>query len=256
MDRKHHEGFGASVADTGMKTVANFSEEDRRAVFEEAGSRLGLSPRAVEKDFWVCWTLDHLFALPGVGEHLTFKGGTSLSKVWKLIKRFSEDIDIIVDRTHLGFGGDESPESAPSRKQRQVRLAALKQACQERVQHVMLPGLEGAFRASLTMGESWNLTADAHDPDQQTLLFAYPSVWQDGGSSYLRREVKIEMGARSDDWPAKSAVIQPYAAEILPQVFTKSEIQVRALEAERTFWEKATLLHEENFRPPAKQRKS
>jgi hypothetical protein len=75
---------------------------------------MGLQAFSVEKDFWVCWTLRELFALPGIGEHLTFKGGTSLSKAWKLIHRFSEDIDIIVDKEPLGFGGAASPEEAPS----------------------------------------------------------------------------------------------------------------------------------------------
>lgn len=72
--------------------------ERQRIVYEEAGRRLGLSAGIVEKDLWVCWTLRTLFGLPASGPHLTFKGGTSLSKGWKLIDRFSEDIDIVIDR--------------------------------------------------------------------------------------------------------------------------------------------------------------
>ena len=79
---------------------------------EEAGQQLGLDAASVEKDFWVCWMLRELFALPESGPHLTFKGGTSLSKGWKLIERFSEDIDVVIDRTFLGFGADRSPEDA------------------------------------------------------------------------------------------------------------------------------------------------
>lgn len=99
--------------------------ERQRVVYEEAGRRLGLSAGSVEKDLWVYWTLHALFGLPVSGPHLTFKGGTSLSKGWKLIDRFSEDIDIVIDRDFLGFGGTEAPEDAPSNKQRLKRLEAL-----------------------------------------------------------------------------------------------------------------------------------
>lgn len=82
--------------------------------FQQVDAEMGLQALSVEKDFWVCWTLRELFAVPDVGSHLTFKGGTSLSKAWKLIERFSEDIDIIVDKDVLGFGGEASPDKAPA----------------------------------------------------------------------------------------------------------------------------------------------
>ncbi len=77
--------------------------ERRRLTCTEAGAKLNLSELAVEKDFWVCWTLQKLFGLAEWGGHLTFKRGTSLSKCWNLIERFSEDIDIVIDRNVLGF---------------------------------------------------------------------------------------------------------------------------------------------------------
>ena len=101
--------------------------ERQRLVYEEAGRRLGLSAGSVEKDLWVCWTPRALFRLASSGPHLTFKGGTSLSKGWKLIDRFSEDIDIVINREFLGFGGADAPEDAPSNKQREKRLEALTQ---------------------------------------------------------------------------------------------------------------------------------
>jgi predicted nucleotidyltransferase component of viral defense system len=90
----------------------------QRVIYEEAGRRLGLSAGSVEKDLWVCWTLRALFRLPASGPQLTFKGGTSLSKGWNLIDRFSEDIDIVINREFLGFGGADDPQDAPSNKQR------------------------------------------------------------------------------------------------------------------------------------------
>lgn len=85
-----------------MDYVLSLTEQEQRQFFEEAGNRLGLPRTSIEKDFWVCWTLRELFRLPGWGEHLTFKGGTSLSKGWKLIRRFSEDIDIGVMVREMG----------------------------------------------------------------------------------------------------------------------------------------------------------
>ena len=113
----------------------------RRLLCEEAGRTLGLSAGSVEKDFWVCWTLRTLFSSPTSGPHLTFKGGTSLSKGWKLIQRFSEDIDIVIDRDFLGFGGERAPEAAPSQKQRSKRIDELKDACQRHILDTLLPAL-------------------------------------------------------------------------------------------------------------------
>lgn len=93
-----------------MDAFAQSSVADRRLAFEQAAAARQLSPQILEKDFWVCWTLKRLFALPTIGEHLIFKGGTSLSKIFKVIERFSEDIDVSMDRGFLGFGGDNEPE--------------------------------------------------------------------------------------------------------------------------------------------------
>jgi len=88
-----------------MDNFAKLKAAERKPFFEEAASRRNSTTTAVEKDFWVCWTLKHLFALKHVPE-LRFKGGTSLSKVFRLIDRFSEDIDISIDRAALGFTGE------------------------------------------------------------------------------------------------------------------------------------------------------
>lgn len=86
-----------------MDAFLTLAPAERRQICEAVAVDLSLSPASVEKDFWVCWTLRELFTLPGIGEHLTFKGGTSLSKGWRLIQRFSEDIDVVIDRQALGF---------------------------------------------------------------------------------------------------------------------------------------------------------
>lgn len=125
-----------------MKTFLQLPSERRRLAFLQVDESMGLQSFSVEKDFWVCWTLRELFTLPGVGEHLTFKGGTSLSKAWKLIERFSEDIDLIVDKEVLGFDGEAAPERAPSNKQRRARLDSLMEGCRQWVQGTLRPFLQ------------------------------------------------------------------------------------------------------------------
>lgn len=214
---------------------------------------LGLDAASVEKDFWVCWTLRELFTLPGIGPHLTFKGGTSLSKAWKLIQRFSEDIDLIVDKEVLGFGGEAAPDKASSNKQRKARLEALMDASRQWVQGTLQPTL--AARIAHTLGgQSWNLEVDPDMPDGQCLLLLYPSAFENE-PGYIKPIVKIELGARSDDWPHEDRPIQPYLAQRFPQLMPEGPFPVRVLAAERTFWEKACLLHEETFRPADKPRK-
>jgi hypothetical protein len=113
------------------------------------------------------------FSDPDIGGHLTFKGGTSLSKAWKLIERFSEDIDLIVDKEVLGFGGDAAPDKAPSNKQRKARLEGLMDACRDWVQETLQPAL--ASRIQSALGETgWQLEVDPDMPDGQCLLFHTP----------------------------------------------------------------------------------
>ena len=132
-----------------MESFVQLPPDRQRQICHEAQTKLGLHAVSVEKDFWVCLTLRELFQLPEWGAHLTFKGGTSLSKAWKLIERFSEDIDIVIDRDFLGFGGDRGPEHAPSKKQQRQRLEALKAQCQQRIRQTLQPALAGRFKSLL-----------------------------------------------------------------------------------------------------------
>ena len=236
-----------------MQTFLSLPGDRRLLAFQQVDARMGLQAFSVEKDFWVCWTLRELFALPGVGEHLTFKGGTSLSKAWKLIKRFSEDIDIIVDKEPLGFAGEASPEGASSKKQTRVRLDALMGACRSWVQGNLQPALAGRITEELGAG-GWTLEVDPAMADGQCLLFTYPSVFAPGAAGYVRPVVKIELGARSDDWPHEDRDIVPYVTEQFPDLDPDTASSIRVLAPERTFWEKACLLHEETFRPTDKPR--
>lgn len=222
------------------------SASRRRDLCEQAAERLGLQAASIEKDYWVCRVLQNLFDLAEIGPQITFKGGTSLSKVWKLIQRFSEDIDLVIDRRQHGFSGARAPEQAGiSGKERDRRLETLGSWCRTHVEDRVRPALASSLRTQL--GErGWRLESDAGDEEGQTLLFHYPSSFESGG--YVSTVVKIELGARSDVAPASIQTIEPYLHEAIPELRSKEVIRVLTLAPERTFWEKAMLLHEETYR--------
>jgi hypothetical protein len=223
------------------------SPTQRRALWEEVARISGLEPAILEKDYWVTWTLARLFALPEFHGHLTFKGGTSLSKVYHIIGRFSEDVDVSFHREFLGFSEERDPEKATG-KERRRRLDALQQACSEVIHNKLIPAFAAVTRNE--MGPTgWSLKQDEEDP--QTLLFAYPST-QDG-SGYMKPVIRIEMGARSDHWPHENRTLRCLVEDHMPQLAGKLVMaSVQVLAAERTFWEKATLLHAEFHRESSK----
>lgn len=238
-----------------MNDFLFLSEARRRTICEQAQDKLGLPPATIEKDFWVCWTLKKLFDLPKWASQLTFKGGTCLSKGWGLIERFSEDIDIVINRDALGFGGDMAPDRAPSKKQMHKRLNALKVASQQCVNKTLLPLLAEEISLEMPAELSWDLIQDPDDRDGQTLLLDYPTAFADQ-IAYLGQMVKIELGARSDTEPTQKIDIHPCLEDVFPNLFLNSHFYVRSVSPERAFWEKAMLLHEETFRPPEKKRQA
>lgn len=215
---------------------------ERLEVLDAVARQLGVAPSILEKDYWVCRTLGALFALPELGGHLVFKGGTSLSKVYRLIERFSEDVDVSVHREFLGFGPSADPEAATGKEQRR-RLAALQAACAQCVGTRLQPALDAAMREQIGTNNGWSISLAQEDP--QTLLFFYPQAGV-ANLAYIQPSVRIEFGARSDHWPAERREIRSFIGEALVQPMGQATVQ--ALTAERTFWEKATLLHAEAHR--------
>ncbi|MBT4642482.1 MAG: nucleotidyl transferase AbiEii/AbiGii toxin family protein [Deltaproteobacteria bacterium] len=117
------------------------------------------------------------------------------------------------------------------------------------MRHNIIRGRHVALnRLRIPADNIWELTDDPEDHDQQTLLFFYPTVFQEQ-AAYLRRSVKIETGARSDTEPIETIKITPYINDAFPNLLPDSAVEVRAVLPKRTFWEKAMLLHEETFRP-------
>lgn len=222
-----------------FKQFLDLSRQDRQDVFAAEAEVLDTLPTYVEKDFWVCLALDILYnGLPNGHPRLLFKGGTSLSKAYQLIQRFSEDVDFTVFREDLGFEGDKDPTSASS-KQRKKLSEELRQATYDYISKKLKDALEGI---SVAFSPDCKVTLDPEDSDQSTLLLQYPSLFTRDSEAYVQPRVKLEGGGRSALDPHESHTIQPFIASVLdgwdfgvPNVVT--------IRPERTFWDKVMILH-------------
>ncbi|KTC75373.1 hypothetical protein Lbir_0518 [Legionella birminghamensis] len=227
-----------------MNNFANLPESEKQAYYEFTADKKGLPEYIIEKDFWVCWSLKQLFLLSDIGENLIFKGGTSLSKAYQLIERFSEDIDISIDKKYLGFIEERDPEQVSSKKKQQALIKELAVECSEFVQNKLKNEIVSQFSKELkSVDVNWYIEIDPSDVDRQTLLFYYPTLSKPTTDSYIRPAVKIELGARGAGNPFNICNISPFIKEDITDANLTSSIEIKTLSAERTFWEKATILH-------------
>ena len=227
-------------------SIISANETERRDIFLTTANRLGTTIQNVEKDFWVCWTLDTLFnGLPEEGPRLLFKGGTSLSKAFGLISRFSEDIDITVFRQDIGQPASIEELESLSGKKRRARLDAIKEACQTYIGGPLSENLARIVKKMMQeadiLREGVRVELDEIDESRQSLLFWYPSVVGVPGE-YVRSAVKIESGAKSALDPHQSVSVVPYIAADFPNFDLRVE-HVTTVNPERTFWDKIVILH-------------
>ncbi len=226
-----------------MNRFYNISKEAKKRIFAETGRIKNLPAFAVEKDWWVVQTLAILFKTE-IGKHLVFKGGTSLSKGWDIIDRFSEDIDLAVDRSFFGF------EGILRKKQR----TKLRKASREYIEHTLFPELKAEFASrgltdvQIELGE---ITTSDQDP--VIINVNYPNVIESPG--YLQPRVQIEIGSRSLMEPFEERSIISFVDEQYPSAeFSQRPTNIPTVLVERTFLEKMFLLHEEYQRPKEKSR--
>ncbi|MDB5580660.1 MAG: hypothetical protein JWR80_5836 [Bradyrhizobium sp.] len=234
--------------------MANFTAfltataEERRGAFLTTAKRLNTNEVNVEKDFWVCWTLDALFnRLTDDRPRLLFKGGTSLSKGYSLISRFSEDVDVTVFRDDLGQSASVQDLRSLSGSRRRARLDAIKTACQTYIRGPLRERLTILLAETLTDAgievPGARVEQDPDDPDHQTLLLWYPTVSEPAGqNAYVRPAVKIESGAKSALDPNRPLTVRPYVDDDLPEI-DLSVGNVVTVDPERTFWDKVVIVH-------------
>ena len=233
-----------------MNSVARMPANARAELFAETADRKALPEAIIEKDFWVCWVLKQLFSTDALSGRLLFKGGTSLSKIFHAINRFSEDIDLAVDYAALGFTGERDPRREDiSKTRRAAILAGMMVECQRYIGSEFLPALQTRCREILGTGDAWSLEVSKQDPN--VVQFRYPTA-SAKGLDYLNPQVVLELGTHAEFVPHDNFTIRSFVAEEFPNVVADGDVDVVALLAKRTFWEKATILHAEYHRPPEK----
>jgi hypothetical protein len=233
-----------------VNKIAQMSARERADVFAETAARKALAEAIIEKDFWVCWTLKQLFSIEALAGRLLFKGGTSLSKIFHAINRFSEDIDLAVDYVALGFKGEKDPRREDlSKTKRATILDEMMAACRRYISGDFLAILKKRCEEILGAGGSWSLEVSKQDPN--TVEFRYPPA-STKALSYIAPQVVLELGTHAEFVPHDKFTIRSFVADEFPNLVSEPDVPLLALLAKRTFWEKATILHAEYFRPPEK----
>lgn len=214
-----------------MDTIVKLSPAQRSELFRETAARKGVTNAIAEKDFWVTWVLSKIFSDPHLSTLMIFKGGTSLSKAFHLIDRFSEDIDLILDwRTVI----DTDPR-VPKTKTAQDKL-------NKEINAKAADYIKNELLSLITLALAPYCTCIPDEKDGLIINVQYPSSFDD---PYLRPEILLEIGPLASWLPYGEYAVQSFASEEFPALFTNPICNVKAIVAERTFWEKATILHQE-----------
>ena len=213
------------------------NKEDLRGLIVNTARKKNISEVIIEKDYWVTFILDYLFNENKWKEYFTFKGGTSLSKCFGLIERFSEDIDLILDWRILSYEEKEPWIERSNTKQDKFNKE-INVKTEIFLRDKLLKVLEKDLK---NLG--FDFSIDSIDP--QTILCKYPKIFE---SNYLAQNIRLEIGSLAALTPAIEVEILPIIGEAYPNVF-RIKTNIRTVSAERTFWEKATILHHEANRP-------
>jgi predicted nucleotidyltransferase component of viral defense system len=200
-----------------------------------------LPAAVIEKDFWVCWTLNLLNEIPELKGNITFKGGTSLSKAWGLIERFSEDIDIAINRKVFGQEPPHGAENATSNTQRKTRLEELEDKNATFIKEVLLPILHEKIAGHLNPADF--ILRLIEKGNEVNIEFEYPGTLKNelGG---LLPVVLIELVPRADEIPNEERKITPIIYEVFEDLLGEGSFNISTLTTERTFLEKLLFIHE------------
>lgn len=225
-----------------MNAFIQLSSEERNLYCRQASERMtvALPAAVIEKDFWVCWTLNLLNEIPELKGNITFKGGTSLSKAWGLIERFSEDIDIAINRKVFGQEPPHGAEDAESNRQRKIRLEVLEEKSAAFIRDVLLPKLQEKIAEHIK--EQFTLKP-IQKGNEVNIEFEYPGTLKNelGG---LLPVVLIELVPRADETPNEQRTITPIIHEVFADILGEGSFSISTLAPERTFLEKLLFIHE------------
>jgi len=217
--------------------------DEKRAVLLNTRKKVKFPLFIIEKDWWVVQTL-RLVSRMDIAEHIVFKGGTSLSKAWGLIDRFSEDIDLAINREFFGFSGEIS----------RTKVGKLKDTSSKYISNDFLLSLQKAFDDAGMKDVRLSVVDEkAPDDDPVKIAVAYPAVTE--YSAYIQPHVLLEIGSRSLIEPATPCSFRSIIGQTFPDLpFADADVSIRCVNPERTFLEKLFLLHEEHQRPKEKMK--
>lgn len=228
-----------------MNNWLNLPKQRQVDLFNQLSATTGIQPQAIEKDAWVTLILRMIFS-SHIEQYLVFKGGTSLSKVYKLIERFSEDIDIAIDRKYLGFKGDLT----------KGEIRKLRRKSHEFVSTEMVSILTNQLDSYGIDSNLYEIVVEntkISDQDPETIKINYESVFEE--IPYLPQRVLIELGARSLLEPfVKTKIKSIIDEQYTESEFTEQDFFTNTVIPEKTFLEKMILLHEEFQKPVEKIR--
>lgn len=228
-----------------MKNIALLSVEDRQVLFTQTAAKMKMHPSIVEKDFWVCFMLDHLFHDCLYKDAFVFKGGTSLSKSYHAIERFSEDIDLILDWRKI-IKDESNPWDERSKTKQDIYNKQINKEAAEFYESEFVPALNREL--ILKLGEENWIEVDSYD--NMVINFMYPKNFE---LDYIVPVVRLEIGPLAEWRPSHKTVIEPFVAEKYPNVFEQKSTEILTINVERTFWEKITILHKIANFPEGKQ---
>ena len=218
--------------------ILKLQEQERAEIFRQISKKINLNEVAIEKDWWLTAVLRSLFALP-YAENLSFKGGTSLSKCYNLIERFSEDVDIAINREFFGFIGDTFTIKQISKNLRKATCKFIRND----LQFDLLRQMETDGISTDLFSVKMNITP-VTTVDPEKVFVEYKSLFNE--SPYIKNTVILEISGRSMKEPLQKVGIQSFIDTYFPQAnFAEKAFEVNVVVPERTFLEKICLLHEE-----------
>ena len=223
------------------KNFFELSEQEIKMLIDKTAEEMNINKAIVEKDLWVCIVIDYLFNKSIYKDVLTFKGGTSLSKCFNIIERFSEDIDLILDWTCLGIDKDE-----PMLERSNTQQDKYNDEINNKAAIFIKDNLLEDIKIGLSKFTNKEIKVEIDDKEDLVINFYYPRMYEDNS---ILQYVRLEIGPLAALTPSSEVYIEPYINQVIPDEYKIEPIKVLTVNPERTFWEKATILHREANRP-------
>ncbi len=224
-----------------MYKLAKLSDKERELIFRNTASKMKVNEAIIEKDFWVVLVLDYLFNKSKFKKAFTFKGGTSLSKGYSLIRRFSEDIDLILDWTVFGI-----TENEPYKVRSNTQQNKYNQVINEKAAIFIKKTLLDEIKSGLSNLLGFDVDMECDITEENIIVFKYPRLYNNDS---ILNTIRLEFGPLAAWTPSEVIKVSPYIKDYYPNVMNHPFAEVLTVKPTRTFWEKATILHYEAYRP-------